>query len=59
MSRKHTSLISLVISKAFDRVGVRTIVDQHQEWNIGPKIISKVKNYMLSRKIIVRVGLQI
>jgi len=57
-SRKHTSLISLYFSRPFDRVGVHTIVDQLQEWKIGPKIISYIQNFMLNRKIIVRVGPQ-
>jgi len=33
----HTSLVTLDFSRAFDRVGVHSIINQLQEWKIGQK----------------------
>nr|AAA74495.1 unknown protein [Drosophila teissieri] len=55
-SKMHTSLVTLDFSRAFDRVGVHSIIHQLQEWKTGPKIINYIQNFMINRKIIVRVG---
>jgi len=55
-SKMHTSLVTLDFSRAFDRVGVHSIIQQLQEWKTGPKIIKYIKNFMSNRKINVRVG---
>lgn len=57
-SKKHTSLITLDFSKAFDRVGIHTIINQLSEWKLGPKIIKYVQNFMSNRKLAVRMGSQ-
>jgi len=35
---------------------VHSIINQLQEWKTGPKITNYVRNFMLNRKLIVRVG---
>ena len=57
-SKKHTSLITLDFSKAFDRVGIHTVINQLSEWKLGPKIIKYVQNFMSNRKLAVRMGSQ-
>lgn len=57
-SSKHTSLVSLDFSRAFDRVGIHTIIEELKQWKIGPKIINYIKNFMKNRKILVKVGTQ-
>lgn len=54
-TKKHLSIISLDFAKAFDKIGVHTILDQLKRWNIGPKIFQYVKNYMNNRNIKIRI----
>lgn len=53
--KKHISIISLDFEKAFDKVGIHTILDQLEKWNIGQKMYNYIKDYLSKRKIIVRV----
>lgn len=53
-SKSHLSIISLDFAKAFDKIGIHTILDQLEEWKIGPKIYNYIRNYLTCRKIIVR-----
>uniref|UniRef100_W8C2B6 RNA-directed DNA polymerase from mobile element jockey n=1 Tax=Ceratitis capitata TaxID=7213 RepID=W8C2B6_CERCA len=57
--RSHTSIISLDFSKAFDRIGVHAILDQANEWKLGPKIFNYIANFMSNRRIMVQIGHQI
>lgn len=54
--RKHTTIISLDFERAFDKVGIHSILEQLTEWKVGPKIIGYVKNFMTNRKICVQVN---
>lgn len=54
--RNHTSIISLDFAKAFDRIGLHSILDQLIEWKTGLKLINYVKNFMTNRKITVRIN---
>lgn len=56
--RKHLTVISLDFEKAYDKIGVHSIIDQLVAWNVGPNIIKYVVNFMTNRKIVVRVGTQ-
>ena len=55
-SKKHISIISLDFTKAFDKIGIHSVIDQLKTWKVGPKIINYVYNFLSNRKIIVRVG---
>lgn len=52
--KKHISLISLDFAKAYDKIGLHTILDQLIQWKIGPKIFKYIYNYLTNRKITVR-----
>jgi len=54
--KRHLSIISLDFSKAFDKIGVHSIIQQLQEWQLGPRIINYVSNFMKNRKIIIKNG---
>mgnify|MGYP004573409177 CR=1 FL=1 len=54
-SKSHLSLLSLDFEKAFDKIGLHTIIDQLIAWKIGPKIINYIINFMSNRKITVRI----
>jgi len=53
--RNHASIISLDFAKAFDRIGIHSILNQLAIWKTGPKITNYIKNYMTNRKILVRI----
>jgi len=53
--KQHISIISLDFAKAFDKIGIHAIVTQLQEWNIGPKILNYIINFMKNRKIKCRI----
>lgn len=55
-SKKHISIISLDFAKAFDKIGLHTILSQLEDWGIGPKIYKYIQNYLTNRKIKVKVG---
>jgi len=55
-AQKHLSLISLNFDKAFEKIGIHSILDQLQEWGVGPRIRRYIYNFMTKRKIKVRVG---
>lgn len=54
--KKHLSLISLDFTKAFDKIGIHSILEQLRQWKIGPKIYNYIKNFMSNRNIKVRVN---
>jgi len=54
--RNHASIISLDFAKAFDRIGIHSILNQLAIWKTEPKITNYIKNYMTSRKILVRIN---
>lgn len=57
ISRKeHLTLLSLDFEKAYDRIGIHSIVDQLTTWKLGPKIIKYIINFMSNRKITVKNG---
>jgi len=47
----HLSVISLDFTKAFDKIGIHTVVDELQSWKFGPKIINYCINFMNNRKV--------
>lgn len=53
--KKHVSIVSLDFQRAFDRIGLHTIIDQLIVWNVGPKIINYIKNFMSNRKFMVKI----
>lgn len=53
--KKHISIVSLDFAKAYDKIGIHTIINQMRNWNLGPKICNYVINFMKNRKIQVRV----
>jgi len=53
--RYHASIISLDFAKAFDRIGIQSILNQLAIWKTGPKITNYIKNYMTNRKILARI----
>jgi len=55
LSRKgHLSIISLDFSKAFDKIGMHTIIDELVDWKLGPKMIKYTINFLTNRKICVQ-----
>lgn len=52
----HISLIALDFAKAYDKIGVHSLVDQLKIWKVGPRIINYIINYMNNRKIQVKVN---
>lgn len=52
-TKSHASIISLDFAKAFDRVGIHSIIDELIEWKIGPRIIKYISNFLTNRKITV------
>lgn len=54
-TRKHISIVSLDFAKAFDKIGIHTILKQLEEWGIGHRVYNYIKNYLTNRKIKVRV----
>lgn len=54
-TKNHITIISLDFQRAFDRVGLHSIIDQLTDWQVGPKIINYIYNFMTNRKIIVRI----
>ena len=50
----HLSLISIDAEKAYDRVGIHSIINKLIEWKFGPRIITYVKNFLMYRKILVK-----
>ena len=55
-SKGHISILSLDFTKAFDKIGIHTILDQLNHWKVGPKIMNYIYHFLTKRKIIVRVG---
>lgn len=53
-SKTHISLVSLDFAKAYDKIGIHTILDQLNQWKIGPNIFQYVRNYLTNRKLKVR-----
>ena len=56
--RKHITFISLDFEKAYDKIGIHSIVDQLRSWKIGPNIIQYIIHFIFNRKIVVRIGKQ-
>jgi len=55
LSRKsHLSIISLDFSKAFDKIGMHTIIDELVDWKLWPKVIKYIINFLTNRKICVQ-----
>ena len=54
----HASIISLDFEQAFDKIGIHSILEQLQIWNVGPKIFNYVKHFMQNRKIVARIDSQ-
>jgi len=50
--KKHLTIISLNFTKAFDKIGIHTVIQQLHVWKIGARIINYVKNFMTNSKII-------
>jgi len=50
-TKNHASIISLDFAKAFDRVGIHSIMDELKDWKIGPKIAKYIFNFLTNRKI--------
>lgn len=55
-ARQHLTILSLDFERAYDEIGLHTIVDQLIAWHVGQKIINYIVNFMSNRKITVRVG---
>ena len=55
-TRNHISIISIDFEKAFDRIGIHTILSQLMEWKVGPKILNFIKSFLTNRKIRVKVN---
>jgi len=51
--KKHITLISLDFNKAFDKIGIISVINQLKEWKIGKRILNYVLNFMTSSKIII------
>jgi len=49
-------LISLDFNKAFDKIGIHSVINQLKEWKIGKRILYYVHNFMTNRKIIIKFG---
>jgi len=54
--KKHVTLISLDFNKAFDKIGIHSVINQLKEWKIGKRILNYVLNFMTNRKIIIKSG---
>lgn len=52
----HCSIISLDFVKAFDRIGLHTLLDQLTAWKLGKNIYNYIKNFMSNRKITAIIG---
>jgi len=50
-TRRHLSIISLDFEKAYDKIGIHTIVDELIRWRIGSKILRYVINFLGNRRI--------
>ena len=55
-SSNHISVISVDAEKAFDRVGIHTIIQQLQKWKCGPLILNFVRNFLSNRRFSVRLN---
>ena len=56
--RKHLTIVSLDFERAFEKIGIHSILEQLIEWKVGPNILRYVKNFMSKRRITVRVNHQ-
>jgi len=52
--KKHLTIISLDFTKAFDKIGIPTVIQQLHVVSIGARIINYVKNFTTNRKKIVK-----
>ena len=55
-SGNHLSIISIDAEKAFDRIGLHSIIHQLQQWKVGPIILNYIKNFLSNRRISVRLN---
>ena len=55
-TKNHISIISIDAEKAFDRVGVHSVIHQLQQWKFGPKILNYVKSFLINRSFCVRLN---
>ena len=44
-TRNHLTIVSLDFEKAYDKIGIHTVIDQLISWTFGPKVINYVKNF--------------
>lgn len=54
--RNHLSILSIDFDKAFDRVGIHTVISQLKEWKFGKKIINFIYAFLTNRKIRIKVN---
>ena len=52
--KNHLTIISLDFEKAYDKIGIHTVIDQLISWKLGPYIINYVINFMANRKFVVK-----
>jgi len=52
-TKNHAAFISLDFAKAFDRVGIHSIMDELKDWKIGPTIAKYIFNFLTNRTITV------
>ena len=52
----HVSLLSIDAEKAFDRVGLHTVIQQLMKWKTGPIILNYVKSFLSNRRFKVRLN---
>lgn len=56
VSKKHMSIFSLDFAKAFEKIGIHSLIHHLEEWQLGPRIVKYIWNFMANRKLIARNG---
>ncbi len=55
-TKNHVTVLSTDFEKAFDRVGIHTILSQLEKWGVGQKIFNIIKAFMTNRTFRVRIN---
>jgi hypothetical protein len=55
-NKKHITIISTDIEKAFDKIPAHKILEQMTKWNIGKKFINTIYSFLSHRRIFVNIS---
>jgi len=55
-TKNHVSILATDFERAFDRVGIQTVLCQVERWGIGPRLYNLIKAFMTNRSFRVRMN---